>query len=260
MQIRRLGLAGLQLTSGETSLVIDYFTSLGSLADYVSEPGDLVTAEPAQLALVTHLHRDHTDVDAIRSVLRPRGRVLRPARHSGEGLESIACAEAEHALAGVPQQVMREWQTVTEGPFTITAVPAVDGFGDPQVSWVVEADGTRILHAGDTLFHGSWWLIAMRCGPVDVAFLPVNGAVCDFPHRQPGSPLPACMGPTEAATAAHLLQARLAVPIHYGLHHPPVYSEVDRPAEAFVEAAHAAGIEAQIAAPGEEVSALAPAA
>src|SRR5919112_85821 len=105
MQIRRLGFAGLQLTSGDTSLVIDYFTSLGSLADYVSAPDDFVTAEPADLALVTHLHRDHTDADAIRSVLKPRGRVLRPPRHSGEGLESIACAEAEHGLQGIPQQV-----------------------------------------------------------------------------------------------------------------------------------------------------------
>jgi L-ascorbate metabolism protein UlaG (beta-lactamase superfamily) len=251
MQIRRLGFAGLQLTSGDTSLVIDYFTSLGSLGDYVSAPDDLVEAEPAQLALVTHLHRDHADADAIRTVLQPRGRVLRPERHAGEGLESIACAEAEHALAGLPQQVMREWQSVTEGPFTITAVPAVDGFGDPQVSWVVEADGTRILHAGDTLFHGSFWLIAMRCGPIDIAFLPVNGAVCDFPHRQPASPLPACMDPAQAAIAARILRARLAVPIHYGLHRPPIYAEVEDAAERFAaEAPNAA-----LFAPGEEVSA-----
>lgn len=257
MQIRRLGFAGLQLTSGDTSLVIDYFTTLGSLADYVTAPDDLVEAEPAHLALVTHLHRDHADADAIRSVLKPRGRVLRPARHAGSGLESIGCAEAEHALHGLPQQVMREWQTVTEGPFTITAVPAVDGFGDPQISWVIEADGTRIFHGGDTLFHGSFWLIAMRCGPIDVAFLPVNGAVCDFPHRQPASPLPACMDPLQAAVAAKLLGAKLAVPIHYGLDRPPIYAEADDPAERFAALAE---VEVALVAPGEVVSASVPAA
>lgn len=261
MQIRRLGFAGLQVTSGDSSLVIDYFTTLGSLADYVSAPDDLVEAAPADLALVTHLHRDHADAEAIRSVLKPRGRVLRPVRHPGEGLESIACAEAEHALHGLPQQVMKEWQTVTEGPFTITAVPAVDGFGDPQVSWVIEADGTRILHAGDTLFHGSFWLIAMRCGPIDVSFLPVNGAVCDFPHRQPSSPLPACMDPLQAATAASLLQARLAVPIHYGLDRPPIYAEVPDPAGRFLALCE---VPAEKITPGEllsgGVSASAPAA
>ena len=57
---------------------------------------------------------------------------------------------------------MAPWETEEIGPFTITAVPAVDGFGDPQVSWVIAAAGRRILHAGDTLFHGSWWLIAGR--------------------------------------------------------------------------------------------------
>ena len=147
--------------------------------------------------------------------------MLRPAPATGEGLETIGCAEAEAELAGLEQQVVAPWETVTDGPFTITAVPASDGFGDPQVSWVVEADGTRILHAGDTLFHGWWWLIGMRCGPIDVAFLPVNGAVADLPHRQPPSPLPACMDPQQAAVAASLLRARLAVPIHYGAIHSP---------------------------------------
>ena len=91
-------------------------------------------------------------------------------------------------------------------------MPAVDGFGHPQLSWVVEADGTRIIHAGDTLFHGGWWLIAMRCGPIDVAFLPVNGAVADLPDRQPPSPLMACMDPRQAATAAALMRARARRP------------------------------------------------
>ena len=134
-------------------------------------------------------------------------------------------------------------------------MPASDGFGDPQVSWVVEADGTRILHAGDTLFHGAWWLIAMRCGPIDIAFLPVNGAVADLPHRQPPSPLAACMDPHQAAVAATLLRARRAVPIHYGaIHSPPKYAEVDDPAGTFAAAARTAGVAAQVVPVGEAVA------
>jgi L-ascorbate metabolism protein UlaG (beta-lactamase superfamily) len=34
---------------------------------------------------------------------------------------------------------------------TVTAVPAVDGFGDPQVSWVIDGGGRKIIHRGDTL-------------------------------------------------------------------------------------------------------------
>jgi L-ascorbate metabolism protein UlaG (beta-lactamase superfamily) len=91
----------------------------------------------------------------------------------------------------------------------------------------------------------------MRYGPFDAVFLPVNGAVCDLPHRQPPSPLPAAMDPAQAATAAHLLGASAAVPIHYGaLHRPPVYAQVDAPAETFVAAAAAAGVRTAVLEPG----------
>ncbi|MEV8425690.1 MBL fold metallo-hydrolase [Streptomyces niveus] len=46
------------------------------------------------------------------------------------------------------------WSTRDIGPFRITAVPAVDGLGNPQLNWVVEADGQRVFHGGDTMFHG----------------------------------------------------------------------------------------------------------
>ena len=119
---------------------------------------------------------------------------------------------------------------------------------------MIAADGRRVLHAGDTLFHGSWWLTAMRHGPFDAVFLPVNGAVVDFPNRRPKSPLPAAMDPVQAAAAAHLLGAALAVPIHYDtLHGPPVYAQVDDPAGAFVAAAQALGVATRVLAPGQTV-------
>lgn len=36
------------------------------------------------------------------------------------------------------------------GDFSATSVPALDGYGDPQVSWIVSAGGRRILHYGDS--------------------------------------------------------------------------------------------------------------
>jgi L-ascorbate metabolism protein UlaG (beta-lactamase superfamily) len=106
-------------------------------------------------------------------------------------------------------------------------VPAVDGLGDPQVGWVVEAGGARVFHGGDTLFHGSWWLIAGRLGPMDLAVLPVNGPVVNAPHLQPQSMLAAAMGPKEAAQAAAILRAKAVLPTHYGAFIPGIYVERD---------------------------------
>jgi L-ascorbate metabolism protein UlaG (beta-lactamase superfamily) len=212
------------------------------------------------LALVTHLHLDHADPTAIGRAVRPGGTVLRPAIASGDRLEVAAVQEAEKALAasGLEVRVVEPWDTVAVGDLRASAVPAADGTGDPQVGWVVELGGARLFHGGDTLFHGWWWRIAMRAGPIDVAFLPVNGAVIDLPHRQPPSPLPAALTADQAAVAAALLRARLAVPIHFDTFaRAPHYLAGVGDDLRFARACARMGVEARVLAPGEELTATA---
>jgi L-ascorbate metabolism protein UlaG (beta-lactamase superfamily) len=214
MKIHRLGWAALELEHEGTTIVVDLFEEFGALAAFVGEPLEPLPAPSAAPgtvagALVTHLHGDHADVPALQRALAPGAPVLRPAPAHGELLEVAGVMGAEAAFdgSGLATQIVSPWETVEIGPFRATAVPAVDGFGDPQVSWVVEAGGVRLFHGGDTIFHGSWWLIRLRLGAPDVAFLPVNGARCSFPHRQPASPFVASMDPQQAAVAASLLEA-----------------------------------------------------
>ncbi|WP_216215251.1 MBL fold metallo-hydrolase [Amycolatopsis aidingensis] len=257
MWIRRLGWSGLELeTRGETAVIdlVQDTSPLLSVRDLagqfppVSRPGN------ARLALVTHLHADHADPAAIAAATRAGASILRPPPARGSAEEVVWTARAE---SGFPEQpltprVVGDWQRHRSGPFQVTAVPAVDGLGDPQVNWVVEAGGRRIFHGGDTMFHGMWWLIANRYGPFDAVFLPINGAVVDFPHLQPPSPLAAAMDPHQAAVAARILGARLAVPIHYqALHRPPYYTEVDDPEESFRLRAGELGVTSRILPPGE---------
>jgi L-ascorbate metabolism protein UlaG (beta-lactamase superfamily) len=258
MRIRRLGWAGLELEASGNTALIDPFQNVGSMARFVGEPQGplLLPSRPcvASVALVTHLHSDHADPAALAAALAADGVVLRPASAPGSGLETIGTAEAEAGLIRleIPTRVMEPWETVQLGPFTITAIPAADGFGDPQLSWLVAADGQRIIHCGDTLFHGWWWLAKMRHGPIDAAFLPVNGPIVDLPHRQPPSALPAAMDPAQAAEAAALLEAAVAIPIHYDtLNHPPTYVQTGDPAETFARAAAERDVDARILAPGE---------
>ena len=261
MKITRLGWAGLELEAAGQLAVIDLLQDAAPMEQFMGTPQTALPAPSrsgaAALALVTHLHQDHADPAAIAAALAPDGVLLRPAPDAGEFLETAATATVEQGLTelGVTQRVVAPWETVEAGPFRVTAIPAADGFGDPQVSWVVEAEGTRILHAGDTLFHGWWWRARMRLGDLDYAFLPVNGPLVDLPHRRPGSTRPAVMGPAEAAAAAHILQPGEAIPIHYDtIHNPPVYEQTPDPADAFLAAARELGVMARVVEPGELVT------
>jgi L-ascorbate metabolism protein UlaG (beta-lactamase superfamily) len=132
---------------------------------------------------------------------------------------------------------------------TLTAVPAVDGFGDPQVSWVIEGDGRRIIHCGDSLWHGYWWRIRRKHGPFDAAFLCINGVVMTYPGLEP-SGIPADMTAEQAAAAGHLLGARMVCPIHYATFHSSQYSESPNAEQTFLSAARERGVSAQIIPPG----------
>lgn len=218
MRTRRLGWAGLEIEADGQRLVIDYVRDLSPLFTGW-KPGDRLTTPSgtATAALVTHLHRDHTDAAALADVLSPGAPVLRPAPGHGDDVDNVTTlpAERELALHRLATEVVDPWSTREVGPFLVTAAPAVDGLGDPQLNWVVQADGQRVFHGGDTMFHGYWWLIARRFSPFDAVFLPANGAVVDAPHLRPPSPLPAALDPRQAAAAAEILDARYAVPMHY---------------------------------------------
>ena len=128
----------------------------------------------------------------------------------------------------------------------------MDGLGDPQVAWLVEADGQRILHLGDTIFHGYWWRMARRHGPFDLVLAPINGASVNFPHLQPPSPLAATLEPEQAALTGELLAARALIPIHYdGYSIDPWYRPVDDPGPRFEAATAERPYEARMLEPGE---------
>ena len=258
MQARWLGWAGVELEHEGETVVIDplidpagVFAGLGDAARDVDLPPVVPAAGGAVAGLVSHLHRDHTDAGALAAALAPGGGVHHPAS-AEEGNLALAQAEYELGAAELPRRAVATWESVTMGPFTCTALPAVDGLGDPQVSWLVEAGGRRVLHLGDTMFHGVWWQMARRAGPFDVVFAPVNGAVIDFPHQQPASPLPAAMAPEQAALAGELLAAGAVVPMHYGgLAFEPHYRPIADARERFERAARSRPYRAAALAPGD---------
>jgi L-ascorbate metabolism protein UlaG (beta-lactamase superfamily) len=266
MRVRWLGWAGFEIEAdGGGAVVIDpladpgaTFAPLGESAGSVELP-EVVVPEArggALAGLVSHLHRDHADAGALADALADGAAVHEPAWPGGEDVENLALAQANAELerADLSRRPVEPWERVEAGPFALTALPAVDGLGDPQVSWLVEADGQRALHLGDTMFHGYWWRMARRHGPFDVVFAPVNGAVIGFPHLQPPSRLAAAMEPEQAALACELLGARAAVPMHYGGYAiEPWYRPIADAAERFAAAAAGRTYDALTLKPGESI-------
>ena len=252
MIIRRLTWAGLELQTPDATAVVDLLGGRPSLSEYAGDPTeDLLAPVAAQgtvaAAAVTHLHSDHFDVDALQRALAPGSPVLCPT-----------AAVAQVGEAGLNPTGVEPWETVTAAGLQFTAVPAVDGFGSPQVSWVITDGETRLIHCGDTLWHGYWWDIAQRCGPFDIAFLPINAAVAEFDYLQPPTALPAVLTPEQAAAAAQVLGARQASPIHYGtFHKPPTYIAYPNAEAAFAVACRRRGVPMRLLHAGDEVS-LAP--
>jgi len=264
MRLKWLGWAGAELEADGATVVIDalenpgaVFAALGDVAAGAPLP-KVVAPSPgrAVAGLVTHLHRDHADAGALARALTPGATVLEPPAGGGDRVEELGLAQAEHELAaaGLRRRRVSPWESVAAGPFRLTALPACDGTGDPQVAWLVEADGVRVLHLGDTMFHGFWWRMARRHGPFDVVLVPVNGAVVGFPHRTPPSPLPVALDPAQAAIATDILGARLAIPIHAdGYEVEGVYRPVPDAADRFATAAAERGVPLGALALGESI-------
>jgi L-ascorbate metabolism protein UlaG (beta-lactamase superfamily) len=238
LRIQRLAWAGIRLQLPQATLFIDPLINAeawgAALADSLIPVGDAVGDT---YVLITHAHPDHFDAKAVAQALSKGGALIYPA--GTNPLQVPQGARARPAALWEPQLL---------SDFTATAVPASDGYGDPQVSWVISGGGRRIFHGGDTLWHGAWWRIGRQFGPFDVAFLPINGA--QFGWRKPVSGQPGVLTPEQAMAAATILGARRLVPIHYGVSGLAEYVEVEDPVGRLRRAARDSSLSIQPLTPG----------
>ena len=242
LRIQRLSWAGLKLELGEQTVLLDAWTSAGIWDGAWRDPVvDVEVSTRARLAAITHLHNDHFDQELLRKVLAERGSVL--------CAKEIATTVASRGFRVLPLDL---YQPYIFGDFTITPVPASDGTGEVQVSWVVSGGGRRIFHGGDTVWHGHWWRIGRQLGPFDLAFLPINGVM--LPKLLPPSGIPASLTPEQAVGAAVALGAAVACPMHYGVTDPTSYVEYPEAEATFLAAARKRGVAVALSRPGERVT------
>lgn len=202
MRIQRLAWAGIKIELDTTSLFVD-------ATSYKEEKDMPLHAETvSRHALITHHHSDHYDPAALKTVFDAKSRLF---CHEAV-LPWIDTRDLRTQTASLYQPMdISRWS----GDLVAIPVPAVDGFGHPQVSWVVKGAGKRIIHCGDTLWHGYWRDIADAYGPFDIAFMPINAARLSQ-GKVIDTGIPAVMNPEQAVVAGKLLGAERVCPIHYG--------------------------------------------
>jgi L-ascorbate metabolism protein UlaG (beta-lactamase superfamily) len=245
LRLRRLGWAGVEIRLAGTRLLIDALENVEQLEPVLGPPKrplPPVETPAGTHALITHLHPDHYD----------RALMERVAASGTVGCHSaVSSALAQDGIAAVPQELGGSRRI---GPLTVTPVTSLDwrGTDSDQVAWIVEGAGARVIHCGDTMWHGNWWQIARDHGPFDVAFVPVNGVIARFEGYE--VTVPVTMTPEQAVEAAHALGASALCAIHYELFdNPPTYVEQTDIVERLHVAARKRGITAHVVGDGEVV-------
>lgn len=202
MKIQRLAWAGIKIELDATTLFVD------AIFDKNTNDVELTYETKYRHAIITHHHTDHYDPSALKTVFDKNSRLY--CHEDVLPWIDTRDIRTQSVKLHQPSDV-----SIWTGDLIATPVPAVDGFGHPQVSWVITGGGKRIIHCGDTLWHGHWRDIANAYGPFDIAFLPINAARINL-EEVVDTGIPAVMNPEQAVVASKLLNAKVVCPIHYG--------------------------------------------
>jgi L-ascorbate metabolism protein UlaG (beta-lactamase superfamily) len=243
VQLRRLSWAGVEASEGAWRILIDPLEDSSPFRAFAGPPRSQlvpVIVDHHTWAVVTHVHRDHCD----RGVL---------ARLSAGHVVCHSAIASDLKEAGLRPKSVDLWTTVSVGPFRVTPVPSQDWRSDDQVAWVIETKGQRIIHCGDTIWHGQWYAIARRFESFDVAFLPINGFIAQLEGFTP-TDVPGSLTPEQAIEASVVLNAKTACAIHHTLFdNPPHYAQQANAVDRFLTAAERRGVHAIAPSDGEVV-------
>jgi len=252
-----VGQAGFLVAWQGRHLLLDPYLSDSLTRKYADtdRPHERMTelvVEPERLSLVdvvtsSHAHTDHLDPDTLRALLsaRPDIEIVAPEAHRDLVAERAGVAR-ERPLG------LDDGHTVGAGGFSLTAVPAaheeIERDADGRMlhlGYVVRCGAFALYHAGDTIpFDGMARRAREAAGPggIDVALLPING-------RVPERGVVGNLWGDEAATVAHEIGARLAIPMHFEL-----FAFNTEPPDVFVDACTRLGQPHRVLRAGERLT------
>ncbi|AFZ66640.1 metal-dependent hydrolase [Deinococcus peraridilitoris] len=222
MRITYYGQSAFLLEIGEHTVLIDPFIQGNPRCPVSLEE---LLGRSVGAVLVTHAHGDHwgNTLDFARAGALVVGTAEIGNYAQKNGAERVA-------PANIGGTVRLPWGSVYLTPAWHSSSFPDGTYGGMPTGLVIEAEGKRLYHAGDTCLFGDMRLIGER--GLDLAMLPVGDSYT--------------MGPEEAARCLDLLQPRHAVPMHYATF-PPLFGDP----EVFAQGARERGVEPHVLQPGE---------
>lgn len=183
----------------------------------------------AELVLLTHAHFDHFHKPTLRRLAGPKMAVA-----------PWGVGELTRGLGFDRVIELEWWESFQRGDCKITLTPAKHwgartlsdhhrGYG----GFVLEHQGRRIYHAGDSAYFEGFKEIGQRLAP-EIALLPIGA-------YHPESFRVVHMGPDEAIRVFRDLRAKWLVPMHYGTFKLS-FEDIDEPPRWLRELAHRAGL------------------
>ncbi|MBI4660386.1 MAG: MBL fold metallo-hydrolase [Verrucomicrobia bacterium] len=184
---------------------------------------------PIDLVLLTHAHFDHFHRPTLRRLPAPK-----------IGVMPWGVGDLAHGLGFDRIIELQWWESFSHGEWKVTLTPTKHwgarvlsdehrGYG----GFVLEHQGRRIFHAGDSAYFDGFREIGKRYAP-EISLLPIGAYYPDSFRRMH-------MGPDEAIRVFHDLRARWLVPMHYGSFKLS-FEELDEPPRWLRELCHRHGL------------------
>ena len=222
MEIRFLGQSAVELSSGDTRILVDPFLTGNPKATVSADELD-----PTHI-LLTHGHQDHYG-DTVELAKRTGAPVLALVEIANELAEAGVETVHDPNLGGT---IRFDWGWVKLVPaFHSSTTPS--GTVCPPAGLLIMVGETLIYHLGDTCLFSDLKLIAQRGDKVDVALVPIGGHYTMDRH--------------DAVLACEWVEADTVIPVHYD-----TFPAIETDAEAFkADVERATGTKVVVLAPGE---------
>ncbi len=178
------------------------------------EPGIAFdTLPPIDVVLQSHNHYDHLDVATVRRVGR--------AHPAAQWLAPLGVGALLRNAGAARVAELDWWDEQTVGDVRFVSTPArhfssrhlFDRNATLWCGWAALAPGRRVLFGGDSAYHPAFAEIGSRCGPFDVALLPIGAYeprwFMRFAHMNPEEAVQAFVDLDPAGRS-------VMVPMHWG--------------------------------------------